>query len=439
MSLPRFLALSLFGTAVACSAPERTFSPDDAAVGNDGDIVAIDCKGKADGTACAENQICIKSECVTSSCGDGFVNAATGEECEDLNMVPGDGCSACKYECKTDGDCKSSNACITSTCDTGKHTCSSMAVAPFTPCKDDEGKDGVCQVGVCFKAGCGDKVVAAGEECDDGNADDSDGCKSDCTFTCIEDMDCNDGDPCTGVEKCDGMKHTCVAGTPVDCKASATCSGTCDKTTGKCAYPDVDMDGAGCDKDCNDADPARFPGAFECKDGKDNDCDDKTADATAPSCLCYADADKDGYASSGAASFVSTAPTCPDGNTRREPKSTDVTSFDCRENNASVFPGQATYFTTTYCNGKSFIDPFTGKITCSGASWDYDCDGVASKQYTTLSTGCVRLCTGSFCFCRGSGWTGTAVPECGIDAQYRSCGGTTFCTEKLSTLKQACK
>src|SRR5262249_49944429 len=33
-------------------------------------------------------------------------------------------------------------------------------------------------------AACGDGVVQAGEECDDGNATGGDGCEADCTFTC---------------------------------------------------------------------------------------------------------------------------------------------------------------------------------------------------------------------------------------------------------------
>lgn len=443
MSLPRFVVLSLCGSLLgsisACSAPERSFTPDDAAVPTDGEVVTVDCKGKADGTACGDNQICLASECVTSSCGDKFINAAAGEECEDGNTASGDGCNACKFECKIDVDCKTSNACVTSTCDVAKHICNPMAVTDPIACKDAEGNDGVCKDSVCIKPGCGDKVVAAGEDCDDGNADNSDGCKSDCTFTCTADKDCDDADACTGLETCDVAAHKCVSGKPVDCKATATCSGTCDKSTGDCAFPDVDMDGSGCDKDCNDADPARFPGAFECKDGKDNDCNDTTADATAPSCLCYADSDKDGYAVVGAASIVSTAPTCPDGNTRREPKSGVGSTFDCREGVASAFPGQATFFSTSYCNGKSFFDPGSGKFVCSIQSWDYDCDGVATKQYPAVSTGtCGKTCTTlGLCYCRGSGWTGTVVPECGVAAQYRSCSFA--CSESLSTIQQACK
>jgi cysteine-rich repeat protein len=437
MSPFRLLGLSLFASVVACSAPERTFSPDDG--GADGNTATVDCKGKADGTDCGGGQICLKGECASSSCGDNFVNTAGGEECEDGNMSSGDGCLNCKFECKDDADCKTTNPCINSTCDTAKHTCNTTAVMDFNACVDDAMNEGVCKMGVCVKKGCGDKMTATGEDCDDGNTDDSDGCKSDCTFGCKEDKDCDDGDLCTGAETCDTTAHKCVAGTAVDCKKSDTCVGTCDKTTGVCAYPDVDMDGVGCDKDCSDADPARFPGAFECKDGKDNDCNDATADSTAPSCLCYADSDKDGYAVSGAASIVSTAATCPEGNTRREPKTGDATTLDCREGNASVFPGQTAWFTTSYCSGKQFFDPVSGKLICSASSFDYNCDGVVTRQYNTTSGGCSRVCTSlGLCSCLGSGWTGTTVPDCGVSAQYRSCKGLSFCTESLISVQQAC-
>ncbi len=442
MSSLRLLGLLVVGTSLACTAPERTFVADDAGAG-DGSTTPVDCKGKTDGTECGPAQICLKNECKSSSCGDGYVNKST-EDCEDGNTESGDGCSACKFDCKVDADCKSENICLNSSCDTSdptKHVCKGTPAGDGTSCAT-MGKDidGTCKAGVCRKIGCGDEMVGTGEDCDDGNADDSDGCKSDCTFTCKVDADCDDSDACTGKESCDAATHKCVAGTAVECKA-ASCSGTCDKMSGACVYPDVDKDGVGCDKDCNDADPAMFPGAFECKDGKDNDCNAATVDGTAPSCLCYVDSDKDGYATASASSIVSTAASCPDGHTRRAPVAGDPKSIDCREGTSSVFPGQSAYFTATYCSGFYKLDPFTGKSTCTASSWDYDCDGTASKQYTVgSSTGCSRACLGGgLCFCIGGGWTG-AVPECGVSGSFRSCSlSGTICISSIATRQQACK
>ena len=57
---------------------------------------------------------------------------------------------------------------------------------------------------------CGDGVVQAGEQCDDGNTNNTDACKNDCTFNV-----CGDGFVYTGVEQCDdgnttGGDRTCT-------------------------------------------------------------------------------------------------------------------------------------------------------------------------------------------------------------------------------------
>jgi cysteine-rich repeat protein len=59
---------------------------------------------------------------------------------------------------------------------------------------------------------CGNGVVEGGEECDDGNDEEGDGCENDCTFTCREDLDCFDNNVCNGDETCDAVAHMCAAG-----------------------------------------------------------------------------------------------------------------------------------------------------------------------------------------------------------------------------------
>ena len=58
------------------------------------------CKGKADGTDCGTDQWCQKEVCeFKPGCGDGKIQADLGEECDDGNKFPGDGCdSNCKKE-----------------------------------------------------------------------------------------------------------------------------------------------------------------------------------------------------------------------------------------------------------------------------------------------------------------------------------------------------
>lgn len=58
---------------------------------------------------------------------------------------------------------------------------------------------------------------------------------------------------------------------------------------------DVDADGHASGTDCDDNDPAVYPGAEEICDGKDNDCDGSIDENAADAQLFYADNDGDGY------------------------------------------------------------------------------------------------------------------------------------------------
>jgi cysteine-rich repeat protein len=48
-----------------------------------------------------------------------------------------------------------------------------------------------------FGTRCGDGVTQTGEQCDDGNNANNDGCSSGCQLECTSAEQCNDGDPCT--------------------------------------------------------------------------------------------------------------------------------------------------------------------------------------------------------------------------------------------------
>jgi cysteine-rich repeat protein len=96
------------------------------------------------GYSCSADQ----NTCIPNGCGDGIVS--TGEQCDDGNVMDGDGCD--------------SNCTMTS-CDNG--------------------------------------ILTAGEVCDDGNVIDGDGCDNNCTMT-----GCNNGILTTG-EMCDDGNATC--------------------------------------------------------------------------------------------------------------------------------------------------------------------------------------------------------------------------------------
>lgn len=90
----------------------------------------------------------------------------------------------------------------------------------------------ICMAGACVPSVCGDGHVDAGrdppEDCDDGNDEDGDGCDNDCTYSCTEHADCDDGHACTD-DTCDPADHAC--GDPIILEAGFLCrpaDGACD-------------------------------------------------------------------------------------------------------------------------------------------------------------------------------------------------------------------
>lgn len=124
----------------------------------------------------------------TSECGNLILTA--DEDCDDGNVVNGDGCDA---NCTFTG-CGNGIQTAGEACDDGN---------PI----DGDGCDTNCTI-----TGCGNGIVTAGEDCDDGNAVSGDGCDANCTFT-----GCGNGIATAG-EACDEGAQNEVGG---------CCSGTC--------------------------------------------------------------------------------------------------------------------------------------------------------------------------------------------------------------------
>lgn len=94
-------------------------------------------------------------DCTSSSCGDGKVNPGAGEQCDDANDVPTDGCHLCRL-----------TRCGNGVLDPGEECDGAVGAGPFG-CSPE-----------CFQVACGNGRLDPGEECDDGNGSDADHCTS---------------------------------------------------------------------------------------------------------------------------------------------------------------------------------------------------------------------------------------------------------------------
>ena len=237
-------------------------------------------------------------------CGDGVVQEALGEQCDDGGVEGGDGCDAwCLEE-------RCGNAALQpllgEACDDGNTDdgdgCSAACVVEFCgdgvvqeelgeACDDGSAEDEDGCSAACAVEFCGDGVVQEGldERCDDGNTDDEDGCSAACVVEFCGDgvtqeglgEGCDDGnmeddDGCSGgcaVEFCgDGVRQASEACDPGE--SPTTCTEDC-RT---CSPLDEDEDGfSGCMGDCDDGDPSRSPERREDRhNGVDDNCDGAT-------------------------------------------------------------------------------------------------------------------------------------------------------------------
>jgi cysteine-rich repeat protein len=219
---------------------------------------------KTAGTACPGGKNCVAGNCIAPVCGDG-IPASGIEACDDGNALNTDSCtSQCKPVCSANSDCASRTPlCRSPSCGSG--ACSS------TP---DTGKNGTdcttaggtakCNNGACTAGTCGDGTVDAGEQCDDQNSTNGDGCDNNCLYSCSTAADCDDKNDCTGTETCavGGTGKKCVSASPKAdgetcatgkicvaglCRASFCGDGYTDATKGESCDPPNTV---GCDSTC---------------------------------------------------------------------------------------------------------------------------------------------------------------------------------------------
>ncbi len=377
---------------------------------------------------------CTKGSCVRGYCGDGYIDTAAGEECDDMNTDDKDGCRKdCQFTCKTTQECDNGNFCDgAEICLPDTHKCATgVKPAQNTLCNPPDNTKW-CNFDTCVLIGCGNGNLDAdkGEECDDGNVTPNDGCEVDCKWTCKDDADCGDKNACNGVETCDKtnpQKPICKPGTPVTCPAQDAChQSLCKPADGSCDYPLIDADNdresstalGTCGTDCDDNDPAIFSKNQEvCKDGKDNDCNPATPDDTS-STRYYLDCDGDGY--SGSTDYITEcnppppkAGLCPPGSANHwitlAPDPINNVNWDCGDTEPLAHPGQTQYSTRSFVNN------------IKNESWDYDCDGVQSQEAAGTNANPNAACDPANYACE-AGYTGPVAAACGNAAPYTYCG-----------------
>lgn len=175
-------------------------------------------------------------------CGDGVLDAT--EECDDSNVVGGDGCNVqCKLE-----------VCGNGILDAGE-SCDDGNTSNGDGCTHD------CHI----QPPCGDGVVDAGEQCDDENVDEQDGCDSECRLECGNGV-LDAGEECDSSTDCDSSCHFACgngildAGEQCDDK-NTYCGDGCDHacrlecgngvvTCGESCDDGNFVDGDGCESDC---------------------------------------------------------------------------------------------------------------------------------------------------------------------------------------------
>jgi cysteine-rich repeat protein len=376
----------------------------------------------ADGTVCGAEETCQAGECqpAVPYCGDKLVVGQ--EECDPPD---GKGCtSECRFACvSTDPsrDCTTADVCAGAPkCDDSTHVCVGHPLADGTHC----GPNGRlrCVKGVCTDVNCGNGRIDQGEECDDGNNVNGDGCDH-CLYSCVPTdptRDCHSDSPCVDGGTCNTKTHKCPSPTPkapgVACGANKNCiAGNClDAVCGdgvvalgtELCDDGNTVQGDGCDGDCR-------PSCTVADVSRCSTVDCRVASCASGTCTTRPDASANGHAcQTGAASATCnagacTAGTCGNG-TVEAGEQCDLGAGNGRN------AGCETNCTFSCSNDTDCDDhdPCDGTETCSAIT-----GGKLCKSGTPLADGTAcpsgRICLSGGCrigFC-GDGYTDSSQGE----------------------------
>jgi cysteine-rich repeat protein len=356
-------------------------------------------------------------------CGNGIVDPM--EDCDEgmNNGAPGGRCNVyCQWNCAVDANCDDSKEC------NGAEKCVDHACMAGTTASDGTscGTGMVCNAGTCLAARCGDGLVESGEECDDGNAVDGDGCDKNCKFSCMSSdstRNCTPSDPCKGQGTCNDTTHVCAAGTPLG--DGTACPGGPNNycKNGTCTTP---VCGNGTKEPGEECDDGGLNGTATsgCKTNCTYVCKNPTTDCGAAmacekyvctpthTCSQVADSSQNGNSCPGGATYVCKdgaclPPTSTCGNGIVEP------GEDCDFGTANNGPNKGCEsnckFSCTAAANCDDLNPCNGAETCDpvtvGSGTGKKCDpGTPLNDGVTCGTGKIclsKICLTSTC---GDGW-----------------------------------
>ena len=201
--------------------------------------------------------------CTIARCGDNILNPTRGEQCDDGNTNPGDGCSPmCLFEGCGNGVCNPGEQCD------GALDCGVVTPPPGSTC-------GTVGASACRYIFCGNGILEPGEECDDGNTNNGDGCSSTCKAEFCGNNITDPGEECdTGglTATCDANCRAIICGnnrkdTGEECDDGNTITETCPYGLISCSVCDATCNiVAGATSFCGDGTPDATNGE-ECDNG----------------------------------------------------------------------------------------------------------------------------------------------------------------------------
>jgi cysteine-rich repeat protein len=225
-----------------------------------------------------------RNTCVLPECGDDILDP--GENCDGDLFEAGSACETCRPDCTCCGDGNTDSG---EECDDGNNNnadgcrnncmlpeCGDGILDPNESCDGTQFGDTACESCRPDCTCCGDGSTDSGEECDDGNNNNADGCRNNCT-----EPECGDGILDPG-ESCDGTLFE--AGSACEtCRGDCTCCGDGSTDSGEECDDGNNNNNDDCRNNCTEP---------ECGDGivdAGEECDAGAGNSNAPCAACRPD------------------------------------------------------------------------------------------------------------------------------------------------------